>query len=207
MTIKTIAELKEEIGLLPVHYKQALEKQTQTILEVNRLEQEIAKLRKTLTSENKTDEAEFIDENDDTELINLKRDLEKLKLNLTRTEYSVELNSRKENPKATESHVKALIGIDEEVYNLRERFIEEQAKIKTRESELRRQRQERREKDRLTYRHSRDIPENQELENLETKLFTAKSEQYSANDEVEVLKVKLETYRLLVGLESLEETE
>lgn len=207
MAIKTIEELKEEINLFPSYYKQALEKQTRAILEVDRLEQEIARLRKTLSSENKTDEVEFIDENDDSELINLKRDLEKLKLNQTRTEYNVELTSRKENPKATESHIKALIGIDEAVYKLREQFIDEQAKIKTRESDLRRQRQERREKDRTSYRQSREIPESQEMEDLEVKLFAAKREQFSANDEVDVLKVKLDTFRLIVGLESLEETE
>ena len=207
MSIKTINELKEEISLLPIQYKQAVEKQTRTILEVDRLKQEIEKLKKTLFSENEADETEIIDDTDDTELINLKRDLDKLKLNLTRTECNVELNARKENLKATESHVKALINADEDVYKLREQFIDEQAKIKTRESELKRQRQERREKERVSYRQSRAIPKSQELEDLETKLFTAISEQYSANDEVEVLKVKLETYRLLVGLESFEEME
>jgi hypothetical protein len=206
MPTKTIQELKEEISLLPSQYKQALEIQTKAILEVDRLNQEIEKLRKTLSSENEA-EPESIDDNDDDELINLKRDLDKLKLNLTNTEYKVELESRKENGKATESHIKALIGSDEQVYKLREQVIDEQAKIKTRESELKRQRQDRREKERMSFRQSRVIPEPQELEDLKIKLFAAKSEQYLANDEVEALKVKLETYRLLVGLESLEKME
>lgn len=207
MAIKTIEELKEEISSLPEQYKKALEKQTQKILEVEKLERDISKLKRTLSLENETETNEDFDDTDDIELIDLETSLEKLKLKLAQTEYQVELNARKTTEKVTESHVKALIGTNEEVYKLKEQFIDEQAKLKTKKAELKRQSKERWEKERLSRRHTKNTPDSDELDNLETQLFITKLEQFSANDGVEVLKIKLETYRLLVGVESLEEME
>lgn len=205
MAIKIIEELKEELASLPNQYKIALEKQTQQILETERLEREIVKLKKTLSSENDTDDNEWID--GETILLDLETNLEKLKLKLSHTEYSVELNSRKTGEKVTESTVKALVGTDEQIYKLREQLIDEQANLKTKKSELNRQRQERKEKERISHRQKRSTPESQELDDLENQLSIVRNDLLSANDEVEELKFRLETYKLLVSLESLEEAE
>lgn len=206
MAIKTVKELKEEISLLPSQYKEAVENQTRTYFEVERLKQKIEKLETSLSSENEPEETEPLDE-DDSFLLDLETKLEKLKLKLNQTEYNVELNARRTTEKITESTVKALVGTDEKVYSLREQLIDEQANLKTKKSELKRQQQERREKDRTNRWQKKPTPHSKELETLEAKLFTARQEQVSANDKVEFLKVKLETYRLLVGLEGFDEIE
>lgn len=206
MAIKIITELKEELSLLPNQYKQALETQTQTILEAEKLKREISKLKENLLSKNGTDETELVDETDDNiEFISLETNLEKLKLKLAQTEDGVELNVRKTSEKVTESYVKALVGTDEKVCQLREQLIDTKATLKVKQSELRRERSERYEKQKLTRPKMNAKPESEELDDLEIQLISAESQQFTANDEVEVIKFKLETFRLLVGLESLEE--
>jgi hypothetical protein len=206
MAIKIITELKEELSVLPNQYKQALETQTQTILKVEKLKREISKLKETLSSENETDETELIDETDDNiEVINLETNLEKLKLKLAQTEDGVELNVRKTSEKVTESYVKALVGTDEKVCQLKEQLIDAKATLKVKQSELQRERRERYEKQKLTRPKMNAKPESEELDDLEIQLILAEGQQFTANDEVEVIKFNLETFRLLVGLETLEE--
>ncbi len=189
----TVEELEEQIIQLPEQYEKALRMQTETIVEVRKLEFELEKLQKNLTKEeNDNDSSEETDE----ELIKLDTNLEKLKLKLSESESNVELEARLSNGKVTESHVKSLVTIDQKVSQLRNELIEAKAKIKIRKAEVQRKRSELWEK----RRQRRNDIENDELIELKNKLNLAKGQNFFANDEVETLKFKLDTFRLLVAV-------
>jgi len=207
MSVKTITELKEEISLLPDEYKQALGKQTHFYLETSRLEQEISKVEKSLLSDQEENVPEVFDEEEeDGTLLDLEAKYNQLKYDLTVTEYKVEIRVRDGEKKRNESPIKALIGTNDEVCRLKKQVLSDEATMKAKKSELRKLSRERREK-RPPYRRPRITPESQELDELQAKLFTATSEHTLASDEVDAIKFKFETYRVLYGLESLEEIE
>jgi len=133
----TTEELKEQLISFTEEYEKALVKQTQTILEYEKLEDDLKKLQNEFLLMNENEETgsgESEDEN--SELIDLEAKLEKLKLELSHAESEVELEVRRTHAKATESHIKALVGIDENVHRLRNRIIDGKAYIKTKKAEV-----------------------------------------------------------------------
>lgn len=195
MAIKTVEELKREIALLPEQYTKALNRQTQTLLEFEKIKKQIEVVEQGMSLEdNDTKTSLFSD--DETEVIKLEAESEKLKLKLDYIESSIEIEIRKSNGKITESYVNALVGNDEKVYQLRNELIESRTNVKIKKAELQRERKENRNQ-------VKEQPVNNKLNRLEEKLLEAKEQKFSADDEVEILKVKLETFRLLVGIESL----
>ncbi len=194
----TIKELEKQIIQLPEQHEKALRKQTEAIVEVKRLEFEIEKLKKNLAREENNDNGS--DEDTDEDLITLDTELEKLKLKLAESECKVELEVRISNGKVTESHVKALVTTDENVSQLRNELIEAKAKIKIRKAGIQRKRSELWEK----RRQLKSNVEDDEIVGLKNKLRLAEEQNFFANDEVEVLKVKLDTFRLLVAISDSE---
>lgn len=193
-----VKELKNQILLLPDLYAKAVENQTQAFLEVQRLEHEVAKLENHLSREENNE----INISDDTdiELINLELELERLKLNLAKAENSVELEVRVSNAKVTESHVKAFVGTDSEVSRLRNEIVESKARIKIRKADIQRKRNEIWEKRRV----KRQKVDSEDIDILKDLLLLAKKQLTIFNDEVDVLKIKLETLTLLAGLVEFE---
>lgn len=200
--MKTVKDLKEETILLIDELKIALKNETELTIKKMQLEREIQRLRKTSSDQPETPSIE-IEEDDDAELIKMKTDLDLLKLKINQTESEVELDARSEG-KPTESHVKAIINSNPEVYGLKEKLILETAKLKTKESDLKRARQEKREKERLAYVSSRVPQDSPEVEKLENELFEVKNALMIANDEVEMVKFKYKTYDLLYNLENVD---
>jgi chromosome segregation ATPase len=201
----TISELKEQLISFTAEYKAALEKQTQAVLNYEKLETGLKKLQNELALANEVEEAnsgEIEDEN--SEIIDLEAKLEKLKLELLYAESEVELEVRRTHARATESHIKALVGTDANVHRLRNRIIDGKAYIKTKKAELSRERRENWEKQKQKRTQAKIQPESEELTALQEKLFLAERESLLANDEVEILKTKLETLKLLVSLIKVE---
>jgi chromosome segregation ATPase len=197
----TITELKEQLISFTAEYKIALERQTRAVLEYEKLETELKKLQNelSLTKEmEESDSGESEDEN--SEIIDLEAKLEKLKLELLHAESEVELEARQTHARATESHIKALVGTDANVHRLRTRIIDGKAYIKTKKADLNRERKEIWEKQKQKRAQTKLQPESEELTALQEKLALAERESLSANDEVEVLKTKLETLKLLASL-------
>jgi hypothetical protein len=136
----TLEELEQKIVELPLKYEKALRRQTETIVRVSESKFEIEKLQKQLAKEENSDNG--LSEDSDEDLINLDTELEKLKLKLNEAESRVELDIRLANGKVTESHVKALVTVDQEVSDLRNKLIEAKAKIKVRKAEIQKNRSE-----------------------------------------------------------------
>lgn len=201
--MNTVKDLKKEAFLLIEELKTALQNETELSIKKMQLEREIQRLRKISSDQPETPSVE-IEEDDDAELIKMKTDLDLLKLKINQTESAVELDARVEG-KPTESHVKAIINSNPEVYGLKEKLILETAKLKTKESELKRARQEKREKDRLSYVSSKVTQDSPEMEKLENELFEVANALMVANDEVEIVRFKFKTYDLLFNLETLNE--
>ena len=197
----TISELKEQLISFTAQYKAALERQTRAVLEYEKLEDDLKKLQNELTLTSEIDEINSGEnEDENSEIIDLEAKLEKLKLELLHAESEVELEARRTHARATDSHIKALIGIDANVHRLRNRIIDGKAYIKTKKAELSRERKENWEKQKQKRTRAKFQPESGRLADLQEKLFLAERESLSASDEVEVLKTKLETLKLLASL-------
>lgn len=197
----TISELKEQIISFTAEYKDALERQTEAILAHEKLEDSLKKLQNELALANEDKESNSEESEDENlEIIDLEAKLEKLKLELLYAESEVELEVRRTHARATESNVRALVGIDENVHRLRNRIIDGKAYIKTKKAEISRERKENWEKQKQKRTQIKIQPESEELTVLKEKIALAERESLSANDEVEVLKTKLETLKLLTSL-------
>ncbi|MGI8467168.1 MAG: hypothetical protein ACR2N3_01825 [Pyrinomonadaceae bacterium] len=197
----TTSELKEQISSFTAEYKNALERQTQTFLESERLERDLKKLQNEIQLSNENEETNSDEsEDENAEIIDLEAKLEKLKLELLYAESEVELETRQTHGRATESHIKALVGTDVNVHKLRNRIIDGKAYIKTKKAEIGRERRENWEKQKQKRTQTKIQPESDALVALQEKLDLAERENLTANDEVEVLKTKLETLKLLVAL-------
>lgn len=192
----TITELKEELISFTAEYRRALERQTQIVLEYEKLQRELEKFQHELLATQ--DEATNSAESEDSETIDLEAKLEKLKLELAHAESEVELEVRRTHARATESHIKALVGTDEKVHRLRNRILDGKAYIKTKKAEIERERGENWEKQKRL--QATLQPENEELFALQEKLASVRRENLLAGVEVEVLRKKLETLKLLVAL-------
>jgi hypothetical protein len=187
----TVEKFEKEVIELLSKYKDALQRETNATVKVNKIVFEIEKFQKYAVKEETgdNDSSEESDEN----LIDFDTELEKLKLKLNEAESRVELDVRLSNGKVTESHVKALVTIDQEVSDLRNKLIEARAKIKIRKSEIQRNRSELWEK----RRQRKSDVDSDELLELKDKLRLAKDEQMFANDEVDFLKMQFDAFRLL----------
>lgn len=194
-------ELKEELVSFTEEYQKALERQTETVLEYERLENDLKKLENELLLVNEIEEENSSEtEDENLELIDLEAKLEKLKLELTYAESEVELEVRKTHPRATESHVKSLVGIDQNVHKLRIRIVDGKAYIKTKKSELQRESKENWEKQKQKRFQSKLLPENDKITNIKQKIDLARKENLLADDRAEFLRKKLEVLTLLVAL-------
>lgn len=200
----TIAELKVQIVSFTTEYKQALEKQTQAVLECARLENEVEKL-KTELSISEADNVVSVENADEhSEIINLESKLEKLKLELVIAESEVEIEARRIHQRATESHIKSIVATDENVSRLRNRIVDGKAYIKTKKAEIQREHKEQLEKERQNRIQFKRQLVNEQLPALQEKLLSAKREKLFADNDVEVLRKKLETLKLLVALANVE---
>jgi hypothetical protein len=197
----TINELKEQLISFTAEYKKALAKQTQTVLEYEKLEDDLKKLQNEFLLVNENEEADSGEsEDENSELIDLEAKLEKLKLELLHAESEVELEVRRTHSKTTESHIKALVGVDENVHRLRNRIIDGKAYIKTKKAEVGRERRENWEKEKQKRFQAKIRPESEELIVMKEKLASAWRENLQADDEADVLRKKLEILKLLVAL-------
>jgi hypothetical protein len=212
MSTMTIEELKEQLALLPDQFRQALARETEATFKANRLETSVEKLRERLKSQNKEedeDEPEEDGEGDDVELIKLESAQDRLKVKLQGEEYKAEMAFRRDFPKATNEHVKAAVGNTPEVERLRLKLIDAKEECKLKEITLQRARREaanaRAEARRELWvrRRDRPEPESKELDKLEEEYAEALRMMMEAKDEVEILRAKLDTFKVLVQLESI----
>lgn len=208
----TIEELKEHLTLLPDQFRQALARETEATFKANKLEASVEKLRDRLKSQSKEedeDEPDDDSEDEDAELIKLESAHDRLKVKLQGAEYKAEMAFRREYPKATNEHVKAAVGNTPEVERLRLELIDAKEKSKLKEVTLQRARREamnaRAEARRELWlrRREKPEPESEELNRLEEEYAEALRIAMEAKDEVEVLRAKLDTFRLLIQLESI----
>lgn len=196
-----IDELKEQLNSFTAEYQKALENQTQTVLEYERLEDDLKKIEKDFHLKNEVEEQESSElEDENLELIDLEAKLEKLKLELAYAESEVELEARRTHSRTTESHVKALVGMDKNVHKLRIRIIDGKAYIKTKKAELQRERKESWEKVKQKRLQSNLQPETAEITAIKEKIALARQENLLADDKADVLRKKLEVLPLLVAL-------
>lgn len=193
-----IGELRNQIISFTTEYEDALKKQTQSILELERLEDEIKKSENEILSTNETEEDSNEDET--AEFIELEAKFEKLKLELAYVESEVELELRHIHPRATESKIKSLVSVDKNVHKLRNRIIDGKAYIKTKKTEIERERKEKWEKEKQKKSQSESEPDNDKVNKLKENMASVRQETLQADDKVEVLRKKLETLKLLVAL-------
>jgi hypothetical protein len=202
-------ELKEQIAILPNQVHEALERKVHVQMEASRLEDEIEKLEEQLKEEQEAESEEDEEENEDgdenIELINLEAELERLKVRLCEAEDRVELEFRRQTPKATDSYVKAAVGNDPEVNRLKLKIVDIKEESRIKKVTLQRERRaawEARTQARSALR-DRDEPNSEELVALKGQHLGALHEAMLAEVEVETLKAKLDSFKLLVQLESL----
>jgi hypothetical protein len=209
----TIEDLKEQLTLLPDQLKHALAREAEARFKADRLEESVLKLRERLKSQEaeKDDDGEPDEdsEDDDIELIKIESDRDRLKAKLVAAEDKAEIAFRRENPKATNEHVKAAVGNDEDVARLRLELIDANEKCKIKKLTLQRARREamnaRLEARRELWRRGRNQPEpeSKELDRLEEEHVEALKEVMEAEVEVEAIRAKLDTFKLLIQLESI----
>lgn len=197
----TIDELKAQLISFTTEYQKALEEQTQSVLEYEKCEENLKKLENHFLLANEIEEKNSDEvEDENAELIDLEAKLEKLKLELLHTESEVELEARQNNTRATESNIKALVGINENVHRLRNRIIDGKAYIKTKKAELQRERKENWEKEKQKRMQAKLKPENTEITEMKERVNSMRQRNLIADDKVEVLRKKLEILKLLTPL-------
>lgn len=206
----TIDELKEQLTVLPEQLKQALSREAAARFKADRIEDLIDKLKEKLkkqNEENDEDEPEEESEDDDIELIKLESEHDRLKAKLDAAQDKAEIDFRRDNPKATNEHVKAAVGNNTEVSRLRLELIDAKEECKIKKITLQRARRQANEARliarRDSWRRREPEPESEELERLEDEQMQALREAAEAEVEVEVIRAKLDTFKLLIQIESL----
>lgn len=205
MPITTVDELKEQIAILPMQLREALNKQVRAQLEVNKLEERVEKLKAQLKAQDDEEQPEEEGEDENVELIKLESKLERLKVKLNEAEDRAELEFRRETPKATESHVKAAVGNNAEVNRLKVEIIDVKEEARIKKVTLQRERRaawDARIQGRLAARNKVE-PQSEELDALQTQLYEALFESMMADAEVEALQAQLDVYKMLVQLEAI----
>lgn len=200
----TIEELKDQISSFTTQFQTALEKQTQAILECRRIESELEKLQNELSRREEITANSTEGDDEDREIIELEAKFERLKLELILAESEAEIESRRTHARATEGHIRSLVAVDENVVRLRNRLVDGKAYIKTKKAELQRERKARWEQERQNRLNGKRQPAGDALDVVQQRLCSAKRDELFADDEVEVLRKKLETLGLLVALVDVE---
>jgi hypothetical protein len=204
--LMTIDELKEQIILLPEQLKRALCQEAEAKFKADSLADSIDKLREKLKEQNeendeKVDEEE---EDDNVELIKLESKHDRLKVKLDEAHGKAELKFRRDNPKATNEHVKAAVGTDSEVSRLRLELIDVKEESRIKKITLQREISDTRMKARReSWLRDQSEPESEELNRLEEEYIQAQREVTKAETEVKTVKAKLDAFKLLVQLEGL----
>ena len=206
----TIEELKEQLTVLPVQLKQALSREAAARFKGDRLEDSIEKLKENLKNqidENVEGEPDEEIEDDDIELIKHESEYDRLKAKLDAAQDKAEIEFRRDNPKATNEHVKAAVGNNTEVGRLRLELIDAKEECKIKKIALQRARRQAKEERliarRDSWRRREPEPESEELVELEDEKAQALREAAEAEVEVEVIRAKLDTFKLLIQLEGL----
>jgi hypothetical protein len=162
---------------------------------------------KTQNEENVEDEPEEESEDEDIELIKLESEYDRLKAKLDAAQDKAEIEFRRDNPKATNEHVKAAVGNNTEVGRLRLELIDAKEECKIKKIALQRARRQANEERliarRDSWRRREPEPESEELVRLEDEKVHALREPAEAEVEVEMLKARLDTFKLLIQLEGL----
>jgi hypothetical protein len=116
----------------------------------------------------------------------------------------IELEFRRETPKVTESHVKAVIGNNDEVNRLKVEIINVKEEARIKKVTLQRERRAVWEA-RIQGRRARNKPEleSEELDAIQERLSEALFESMMADAEVEALQAQLDVYKMLVQLEAI----
>lgn len=201
----SLDELKTQIELLPQQLRDALERKARANLGVTRLEEEVDKLKAQIKADDEEEEPEDEDEDNNVELIKLEAKQERLKVKLGEAEDKAELQFRRETPKATDSYVKAAVGNDSQVNRLRLEIIDVKEEARIKKITIQRERRatwEARVHTRRASMHKAE-PESKELNSLQEQLYNALEEMMLADAEVESLRAKLDSYKMLVQLKQM----
>ena len=207
MSTLSSEQLKEQITSVPNELQKALEQQAKARMEVAHLEMQISKLEAEIekTSEEDKDNApDYDDLENNLELLKMESAVERIKLKLTEAEDKAEIEFRRNTEKTTEALVKAALGTNPTVIELRNKLLDAKEAAKERKVTLQNERMKAREaKLEAIYKTRQDTaPENDKLFDLQEKLSSAKDVLMLTDIEVKVVLAKIETYKMLVGLEN-----
>jgi hypothetical protein len=199
----TIDELKEQLNLLPEQLRQALSREAAARFKADDLEDSIDKLKEKLKDQNEENdegEPEEESEDNDIELIKLESEYDRLKAKLDAAQDKAEIEFRRDNPKATN-------GNNTDVSRLRLELIDAKEECKIKKITLQRARRQANEERliarRGSWRRREPEPESAELERLEIERAQALRDAADADVEVEMIRARLDTFKLLIQLESL----
>jgi hypothetical protein len=206
MSTSSSEQLKKQIGSIPDELQIALEQQAKARIAVAQLEALVNKLEPEIERDDgyeEDDDPEYDGLDNNLELLRLESKVERLKLQVTEAEDRAEMDFRKSTAKTTEALVKAAIGTNSKVMELRNKLLDAKEAAKERKITLESERMKFREaKLEASYRTSREgPPETEKLFRLQEKLLAAANELIIANNEVEVVRAKIETFKMLVQLE------
>ncbi len=195
-------QLKEQITSLPNELHKALEQQAKARMAVARLESQISKLEAEVEKEDEQDENDDLEDN--LELLKMESAVERLRLKVTEAEDKAEMAFRKTTEKTTEGLVKAAVGTNPTVIELRNKLLDAKEAAKERKITLHNERMKAREaKLEPMYTARQDtLPDNDKIFELQENLSTAEEALTLADIEVEVVRAKVETYKMLVHLEN-----
>lgn len=212
---KLVLSLRERIEALPDELRDALERAAKCRRLVAEIQQEIE-------VEKRLADAELVSEDDadatmrsqyEQELATQQFavEVERIKLRLAEAENTAEVAFRERVVKPTDTYVRAAVGADPRVVELRTALAEAKARLQREELTLRYQDDQRREqaraqrdRDRASYRRRGAETENDKVTALRTKLFQAQEQLDRAEATVEVAHVMVDTYRMLLTLSDLE---
>ena len=209
MTTSSVDRLKEQIESIPATLSKALERRAKAQIEVARLKRRISKLEAEIEREVDEDDNDEADESDGLEdelaLLKIESEFKTIKLQVSEAEDKAEMEFRSSAPKPTNEHVKAAVGSDPEVIRLRHECLKAEEAMRERKLTLQREKRSAREARPIARSRSRTaaLPENEEMAALQEELLAAQVELILAESEVEAGRITLDTYKMLVQIESL----
>lgn len=208
MPVLSSEQLREKIASVTSDLQKALEQQAKARIAVAHLEAQISKLEAEIerlgNKEDVRNTPDYDGLENSLELLRMESAVERLKLQVTEAEDKAEIAFRKTSEKTTEALVKAALGTNPTVIELRNKLLEAKEAVKERKVTLQNERIKAREtKLEAMYSVRKDIPpEDNKLFELQEKLLTAEDALILADIEVEVVRAKIETYKMLVHLEN-----
>lgn len=201
MPVLSSEQLKEQITSLPNELHKALEQQAEARVAVSRLEAQITRLEAEVENADKQDDVPEYDElEDNLELLKMEFTVERLKLKVTEAEDKADIAFRKTTNKTTEALVKAAIGTDPMVIELRNKSLDAKEAVKERKITLQNEQMKAREA-MFKARHPTP-PDNDKIFELQEKLSIAEEALSFVDIEVEVVRAKIKTFKMLVYLEN-----